>query len=53
LPNAPVRGVYKTEGLFRAAAALRQTPGDEAFFERLDRAAGTGQGGSADHRRRN
>ena len=43
-PDAPIPGVYKAEGLFRDAAELRQTLGDEAFFERLNRAAGTGGG---------
>jgi hypothetical protein len=44
-PDAPIPGVYKAEGLFRDAAALRETLGDEAFFERLNRAAGSGSGG--------
>lgn len=44
-PSAPTSGEYKADGLSCNAAVLRQTLGDEAFFKRLNCAAGTGSGG--------
>ncbi|MFN9415469.1 MAG: hypothetical protein ACK57V_24280 [Pirellula sp.] len=41
-PEAPIPGVYLAEGLFKAASALRQRRGDEAFF------AAMSEGASAD-----
>jgi hypothetical protein len=38
-PDAPVPGVYQAEGLFRDAARLRETLGDEDFFARLNEAS--------------
>jgi hypothetical protein len=34
-PNAPIPGVYLSEGLFRDAVSLRQKMGDQAFFNTL------------------
>lgn len=38
-PDAPVPGVFQAEGLFRDAARLRETMGDEDFFSRLNEGA--------------
>lgn len=38
-PEAPVPGVYLSEGLSRDAAGLRASLGDEAFFARLNQGA--------------
>ncbi|HQU43322.1 MAG: phage resistance protein, partial [Burkholderiales bacterium 21-58-4] len=35
-PEAPVPGVYRAEGLFHDAQALRETMGDAAFFAKLN-----------------
>jgi len=38
-PEAPVPAVYRAEGLFRDAAGLRESFGDDAFFSSLGAAA--------------
>ena len=40
-PDAPVPGVYRSEGLFEDARRLRAQMGDEAFFARINTAAST------------
>ena len=46
-PDAPVPGVYRSEGLFADARRLRAEIGDEAFFRRLNAgASGAGEGAS-------
>ena len=46
-PDAPVPGVYRSEGLFADARRLRTEIGDEAFFRRLNAgASGAGEGAS-------
>lgn len=43
-PDAPVPGVYRAEGLFHDAQALRETMGDAAFFAKLNQQAGGSSG---------
>jgi hypothetical protein len=43
-PEAPVPGVYRAEGLFRDAQALRESMGDAAFFGTLNEGASGGGG---------
>ena len=46
-PDAPVPGVYRSEGLFADARRLRAELGDEAFFRRLNAGvSGGGEGAS-------
>jgi len=44
-PEAPLPGVYQAEGLFRDAARLRETLGDEDFFALLNEGSATGSSG--------
>jgi hypothetical protein len=44
-PEAPVPGVYLSEGLFEDAAGLRREFGDETFFARLNEGAAKEAGG--------
>ena len=41
-PEAPVPGFYQSDGLFKNAAGLRQSFGDEAFFNKLNETVGDG-----------
>ena len=45
-PDAPVPGVYRSEGLFADARRLRAELGDEAFFRRLNAGRVGGRRGS-------
>jgi len=48
-PNAPIPGVYRSEGLFRDAQEHRENLGDEKFFEGLNRSdSGGGDSGWGD-----
>lgn len=44
-PEAPIPGVYLSEGLFEDAAGLRREFGDETFFARLNEGADKEAGG--------
>ena len=46
-PDAPVPGVYRTEGLFEDARRQRARMGDEAFFAELNAATSSAGGGPA------
>ena len=41
-PEAPVPGFYQSDGLFKNAAGLRQSFGDDAFFNKLNETVGDG-----------
>jgi len=43
-PQSPIPGVYRAEGLFRDAQALRGRMGDQAFFTALSEGTGSGAG---------
>src|SRR5438270_6798877 len=47
-PTAPVPGVFLAEKLFGDARHLRDTMGDETYFDRLNTAQGDGGGGWGD-----
>jgi len=47
-PDAPVPPVFLAAGLFDDAAGLRETMGDQRFFEALNRNAAAGGGGWGD-----
>jgi len=47
-PDAPVPGFYMSERLFKDAQNLRETMGDESFFNTLNTAPGAGATASSD-----
>jgi hypothetical protein len=47
-PEAPIPGFYLAEGLFKDARELRERMGDAAFFDQLNKGAGSSPGGWGD-----